>query len=78
MIYYQYIVMSPHGPSNYANTINEHAKSAGLGLYFSVDSDKVQHAALTEIAELLSKVPIIVRIQKNLQIILTEGDFDHE
>ena len=78
MIYFQYIVISPHGPSNYANTINEHAKAAGLGLYFSVDSDKVQRAALTEIAELLSKVPVLVRIRQNLQIILTEGEFDHE
>ena len=78
MIYYQYIIEGKNPKSAIADTINEHAKAAGLGLYLADDLDSVRTEALMEISRLLANCPRHLRNAENLQIILTEGEFDHE
>ena len=77
MIYYQYLIRPRDVTAEYfVSVANEVIRHLGLGLYYAGDGEEIQRMALTEVTKLLAEYPGYCG---NLaEIILTEGEFDHE
>ena len=77
MIYYQYLIRPRDVTAQkFVSLVNEQIQSAGLGLFFKGYSTRDDMLALTEVVSKLIEYP--ANLRENVEIILTEGEFDHE